>query len=130
LGNENQTHPFWKDEESGDGILDLEWDRSISISAAFQCDPPRSYMDGTVPTRVAEDNTRGGMITALKFQWRPTCGIVRDANGTSWGGSTLDYQIYNSIGTYVGIIKSTAVVFLLTQLCLLSPQISNQQTMS
>jgi hypothetical protein len=130
LGNENQTHPFWKDEESGDGILALEWDRSIGISAAFQCDPPKSYMDGTVPVRVAEENTRGGMITALHFAWKPTCGIVRDANGTSWGGSVVDCQIYNSVGTYVEIIKSTAVVFLLTRLCLLSPQISNQQTMS
>lgn len=130
LGNENQTHPFWKDEESGDGILALEWDRSISISAVFQCDFPRSYMDGTVPARVAEDNARGGMITTLRFIWKPTCGIVRDANGTSWGGSSLDCQIYDSVGTYVRIIKSTAVVLLLTQLRLLSSQISNQQTMS
>jgi len=114
FGNENQTHPFWKDEESGDGILALEWDRSISISATFLCDPRRSYMDRTEPAMVAKDKTQGGVITTLIFTWGPTCGIIRDANGTLWQSSTIDCQIYDSVGAYVGIITSTTVVFLLT----------------
>ncbi|KAI0407416.1 heterokaryon incompatibility protein-domain-containing protein [Xylaria palmicola] len=82
--------------------LEVSWDRKVKLRAYFDFLPhPTASPSGSIRYERAptpeDGDQRGGAVTSIFINFRPTLGRLRLGDGNFWAGETFEFPIFDSI---------------------------------